>query len=1010
MSEATSLKDEHIRESESTKTTIDSPAGQSFEFPSGEKVEFKQPETHLHAQAQIDLRSSGTAIPLSPPGLQYLQQEISGTAPVPTPLPGTESLQKKIAGAPVHHPARLGLHHVTHPMSAEKSSDAGALPPNKVASPLGYQGDGKVVDASEKHSTPFDVVVGDLSPKTPEINPFEIAGAGLVPAGFPETSEIVVPTLGLSGLSMPRPGASGLSSSTDALESGPMVGLRSEHPVSVPSDSPLGLSLPGLSGAIGTIGTNGLSLSTSSLGLSLPSPGHGESPAPLSIGLSFPTPGVATLGSGSQGLSLPSSTGTLSLASSTSGLAFPTMTLGDPVHGPIEDPKSLDPFTQSLISAAVANLANESANLPITSGISSQGSFANYVQTSGVGMAPPTIRDAPVPGNDLRTNGLGYMAVIHDRLLSHLLQRLIFDGPKAFFPLLLTSKAMYQFANWEKIWKKIALVMSPGDFYYEWSWKYTVRKIKERQDREKRELQCGVIDEFIPGAEISSSSDSDETDSECETESEDSFEVSSASYNVPSSTAVVGCVGKVEPGVPKNNYPTLHVNGFYSEYMYRKWYRRQADLSSFVLDTGHIPRVTRLTEADFIVNYDKPHRPCIMTDVVPFWPAFHSWKPDVLALRFPDAMIKLSQVSPTRQRVKMTMMEYLTYMRRNNDHDPLYAFDSKIFNRIPELRADYKIPSFLRQDYFSVLPDEQRPMYRWVVMGPAHSGTGFHQDPNGTSAWNALISGRKRWAFYPPHQTPPGLKTVILDKNRGKNATIVDYNAFSPLRWYYEVFPFLQPHEKPIEVVQGPGEMLYVPAGWWHMVLNLEETVSVTQNFVNDQNLGLATLVLYNTPGRKLLKLWLEKLYESHPAVFKQVKRRVEAIKGAQTRQKYKKLKAEYKEERNKWIGEKEALEVQIKSLHKTQAIPPLSLYGVGLSFGGLGVGAKIEENDSKSGLAPPSASSPSKVPEEEVESPITGLGLSQLRRQQQQKQQEAPAEGEKQSEGSGEGLSLPGQ
>lgn len=43
------------------------------------------------------------------------------------------------------------------------------------------------------------------------------------------------------------------------------------------------------------------------------------------------------------------------------------------------------------------------------------------------------------------------------------------------------------------------------------------------------------------------------------------------------------------------------------------------------------------------------------------------------------------------------------------------------------------------------------------------------------------------------------------------------------------------------------------------MVLNLEETVSVTQNFVNDQNLGLTTLVLYNTPERKLLKIWLSK-------------------------------------------------------------------------------------------------------------------------------------------------------
>jgi hypothetical protein len=44
------------------------------------------------------------------------------------------------------------------------------------------------------------------------------------------------------------------------------------------------------------------------------------------------------------------------------------------------------------------------------------------------------------------------------------------------------------------------------------------------------------------------------------------------------------------------------------------------------------------------VNYDKPHRPCIMTDIVPSWPAFHLWKLDILAMRFPEAMIKISQV------------------------------------------------------------------------------------------------------------------------------------------------------------------------------------------------------------------------------------------------------------------------------------------------------------------------------------------------------------------------------
>jgi oxalate decarboxylase/phosphoglucose isomerase-like protein (cupin superfamily) len=49
------------------------------------------------------------------------------------------------------------------------------------------------------------------------------------------------------------------------------------------------------------------------------------------------------------------------------------------------------------------------------------------------------------------------------------------------------------------------------------------------------------------------------------------------------------------------------------------------------------------------------------------------------------------------------------------------------------------------------------------------------------------------------------------------------------------------PHAKPIEFIQRPGEIVYVPGGWHHVVINVEDTVAVTQNFCSYVSYALAS-------------------------------------------------------------------------------------------------------------------------------------------------------------------------
>ncbi|KAJ7331683.1 hypothetical protein OS493_019277 [Desmophyllum pertusum] len=172
---------------------------------------------------------------------------------------------------------------------------------------------------------------------------------------------------------------------------------------------------------------------------------------------------------------------------------------------------------------------------------------------------------------------------------------------------------------------------------------------------------------------------------------------------------------------------------------------------------------------------------------------------------------------------------YVKYLKERaaNETAPWVIFMSDVFDIYPELRGDYIIPDYFSEsdDFMTGVEDDLRLDWRWILMAAKRSGSGWHVDPANTTGWLALVQGAKLWGMYPPSVYHiPGVKNNYYQKR--------DYDMEDAFYWWIYTRPYLKSN-LPIECVQKPGDIVFIPSGWWHSVLNLDDTVAVTQNFCN---------------------------------------------------------------------------------------------------------------------------------------------------------------------------------
>ncbi|XP_063931479.1 uncharacterized protein LOC135143527 [Zophobas morio] len=188
------------------------------------------------------------------------------------------------------------------------------------------------------------------------------------------------------------------------------------------------------------------------------------------------------------------------------------------------------------------------------------------------------------------------------------------------------------------------------------------------------------------------------------------------------------------------------------------------------LQISNVDFRSNITKEQFLEHYESKGLPVVLTDVVTTWSAYRTWTKEYLMTLCGNRLFTAGSVS-------LSLADFFKISETIGDNS-LYIFDKRFGEKVTELVADYVVPDYFSEDLFSVL-GKNRPDYRWLVIGGRYSGSTFHIDPIATSAWNAVIRGKKKWILFPPGTVPPG---VIPSEDLDSVAT-----PESVLEWYLHV-------------------------------------------------------------------------------------------------------------------------------------------------------------------------------------------------------------------------------
>lgn len=239
-----------------------------------------------------------------------------------------------------------------------------------------------------------------------------------------------------------------------------------------------------------------------------------------------------------------------------------------------------------------------------------------------------------------------------------------------------------------------------------------------------------------------------------------------------------------------------------------------------------IERRHRLPRDTFLREYYSANRPVIITGMMDDWPA-RAWTPEHLAAQFSDQQVQVQagrnansryEMEGAQHRKTLRFGDFMQQVMHGGESNDIYMTANNVGANAQAMAGLWdgivQIPEYLDAS------DPANRGFFWI--GPAGTITPTHHDL--TNNFMAQILGRKRVRLVDSLQAARIHNSLHVYSDVDLEA--IDYARFPAMRAVTV-----------LECDLAPGELLFIPVGWWHHVRSLDISVTVTfVNFVFDND------------------------------------------------------------------------------------------------------------------------------------------------------------------------------